>query len=139
MTIRDRAFHFTAAIVCLCIAGAALAGPEQEATAAAERWLAVVDAGDWPTSWDHASNLFRNAVEKEAWSRQLGAIRGPMGAVKSRTLLGAQYAESLPGAPDGRYVVIQYRTHFTNKASAVETVTPAYDDGTWRVSGYFIR
>ena len=46
----------------------------------------------------------------------------------------------MPGAPDGRYVVVQYDTVFENKASAVETVTPMADpDGVWRVAGYFIR
>jgi len=46
----------------------------------------------------------------------------------------------MPGAPDGKYVIIQYDTVFENKASAVETVTPMVDpDGSWRVSGYFIR
>ncbi len=47
---------------------------------------------------------------------------------------------SLPGAPDGEYVVISYETSFTNKKSAIETVTPMLDkDGKWRVSGYFIK
>jgi hypothetical protein len=51
-----------------------------------------------------------------------------------------EYATSLPGAPDGEYVVIQFETSFENKNDAVETVTPMKDeDGKWRVSGYFIR
>jgi len=36
--------------------------------------------------------------------------------------------------------VIQYETRFENKASAIETVTPMKQkDGSWKVSGYFIR
>ena len=51
-----------------------------------------------------------------------------------------QYAESLPGAPDGEYVVILFKTSFEGKAEAVETVTPMRDaDGEWRVAGYYIR
>ena len=46
----------------------------------------------------------------------------------------------MPGAPDGEYVVIQFETSFENKKHAIETVTPMMDkDGTWRVSGYYIR
>ena len=46
----------------------------------------------------------------------------------------------LPGAPDGEYVVFQFDTQFERKRAAVETVTPMRDpDGSWRVSGYFIR
>ncbi len=45
-----------------------------------------------------------------------------------------------PTRPDGEYVVIQYESSFEHKQSAVETVTSMLDkDGTWRVSGYFIR
>ena len=56
-------------------------------------------------------------------------------AVKSK-----QYATSLPGAPDGQYVVIQYKTAFENKKAGVETITPMLDkDKKWRVSGYFIK
>ncbi len=47
---------------------------------------------------------------------------------------------SLPGVPDGDYVVIQYEASFENKRSAVETITPVLDeDGAMRVAGYYIR
>ena len=57
-----------------------------------------------------------------------------------RSVKSKQYATSLPGAPDGEYVVIQYETSFEKKKSAIETVTPMLDkDGKWRVSGYYIK
>jgi predicted SnoaL-like aldol condensation-catalyzing enzyme len=66
--------------------------------------------------------------------------RDPLGPVKSRQLLSARYERSLPGVPDGEYVVIQYATSFEKKATATATVTPMKDgDGQWRVSGYYIR
>jgi hypothetical protein len=47
---------------------------------------------------------------------------------------------SLPGAPDGEYVVIQFMSSFENKRFAIETVTPMKDkDAKWRVSGYYMR
>ena len=50
------------------------------------------------------------------------------------------YKTSLPGAPDGEYVVMEFTTAFTNKKSAIETITPMLDeDGQWRVAGYYIR
>jgi hypothetical protein len=67
-------------------------------------------------------------------------VRTPLGKLVSRKLKSREYAEKMPGAPDGRSVVVQYDTVFENKASAVETVTPMADpDGAWRVAGYFIR
>ena len=52
----------------------------------------------------------------------------------------AETKTSLPGAPDGKYVIIQFDTSFEHKKSTVETVTPMQEaDGSWKVSGYFIK
>lgn len=107
---------------------------------AAKAWLVLVDAEKYGQSWDEAALLFRSAVMKAEWERAVRATRGPLGAVKSRALKSANFTRSLPGAPDGEYVVIQFDTRFANKASAIETVTPMRDkDGAWRVSGYYIK
>lgn len=110
------------------------------AVAAAEKWLAFVDEGKSAESWKESAELFRNAVTTEQWEQALKVARGPLGKLVSRKLKNATYATSLPGAPDGEYVVIQFDSSFDNKKEAVETVTPMLDqDGDWRVSGYFIR
>ena len=70
----------------------------------------------------------------------MAAFRQPLGKTTSRKLKSAKYTKTLPGAPDGEYVVIQYQTSFAKKKSAVETVTPMLDnDGKWKVSGYYIK
>lgn len=62
------------------------------------------------------------------------------GDLVSRKVKSARYAESFRGAPDGEYVVVQYETRFKNKKIAMETVTPLLEkDGSWKVSGYYIR
>ena len=110
------------------------------ATTAAEKWLALVDDGKYPESWTAAAAYFKNAVTASAWEQAVKAVRGPLGKLLSRKVKNAAYHTSLPGAPDGRYVVIQFETSFENKQSAVETVTPMADpDGQWRVSGYYIK
>lgn len=114
--------------------------PETEALEAAEAWLAVVDSGDYAKSWDTAAAYFKGAITKEKWEQALKGVRPPLGKVLSRNVKAKQFATSLPGAPDGEYVVIQFETSFENKSTAVETVTPMKDeDGKWRVSGYFVR
>jgi hypothetical protein len=116
--------------------GAAVA----QAQVAAKGWLALTDAGRYGESWDSASALFRSAVPKADWEKALRAGRGLFGAVKSRKVKSATFTRTLPGAPDGEYVVIQFEAEFENKAAAIETVTPMRDkDGTWRVSGYYIK
>jgi hypothetical protein len=135
------------ALVCVGIVAAAFAGPagaadkpEDLAQSAAESWLKLTDAGDAGASWDQAAKLFKAAVTKEQWTQALAGVRPPLGKVISRKVLSRKYSEKVPGAPDGKYVTIQYETAFEKKASAVETITPMLDpDGIWRVSGYFIR
>jgi hypothetical protein len=116
--------------------------PEAEAAAvaAAEAWLALVDNGEYDTSWDEAASFFRAAVEKEKWAEMMQSFRQPFGANLSREVKSKRYRTSLPGAPDGEYVIIQFKSSFENKKSGLETVTPMLDqDGTWRVSGYYIK
>jgi hypothetical protein len=115
-------------------------GAEKAALTSSGAWLSLVDEGKYPESWDQAAEYFRNAVTKEQWLASLKAVRTPLGKVVVRKLKSKKYARSLPGAPDGEYVVIQYETQFEKKKSAIETVTPMLDkDGQWRVSGYYIK
>jgi Protein of unknown function (DUF4019) len=107
---------------------------------AAESWLALVDKGDYAASYDQAASMFKEQVTKDGWVHMVKAVQAPLGAVVSRKLQSAQFTTTMPGAPDGQYVVIQYNTSFENKQSAVETVVPMLDkDRQWRVSGYFIK
>jgi hypothetical protein len=124
----------------LVVPVAAQEAKEAAAEKSANAWLALVDEGDYEESWDDAAQFFKNAITKEKWAATVRGVRGPLGKLVSRKVKSRQYAETLPGAPDGEYVVIQYQTSFANKKSAIETVTPMLDpDGAWRVSGYFIR
>jgi len=119
---------------------AAQTKPEHLAQQSADSWLALVDSGKYADSWDPAAELFKAAAAKDQWRRTLVATREPLGNLISRKLKAATYTKSLPGAPDGEYVVLQYETSFEHKQVAVETVTPMLDkDGKWRVSGYFIK
>lgn len=113
---------------------------EDLAISAAESWLAFVDDGKYEGSWKAASSYFRNAVTKEQWINSMNAYRKPLGKIMTRKVESKHYATSLPGAPDGEYVVIQCKTSFSNKKSAIETITPMKDkDSIWRVSGYYIK
>jgi hypothetical protein len=130
------------AVLGLCFSANAMASEEKEAQAlaAARTWLALVDEGKYGDSWATAAAYFKNAITKEKWEQMLTAVRNPLGRLVSRELISKTYTQSLPGAPDGEYVIIQFATSFENKKSAIETVTPMLDsDNEWRVSGYFIK
>jgi hypothetical protein len=111
-----------------------------KAAAAAKTWLALTDGGKYGASWDAAAAMFQGAITKDGWEKALGTVRTPLGAVGSRKLKSATFTRELSGAPKGEYVVIQYDTDFEKKPGAVETVTPMLEkDGSWKVSGYYIR
>jgi uncharacterized protein DUF4019 len=100
----------------------------------------LVDAGKYAESWDQASEFFRKQVTKEQWSKAADAARSPLGKLDSRKLASAEYSKTLPGVPDGEYVVIHFQSPFQNKKSATETLAPMKDkDGQWRISGYYIK
>ena len=121
--------------------GIACAEPSDEAAAvdAATQWLSLIDSGRYSASWDEAAPPLQAAVTKEDWEQTIGDLRTSLGKMNSRTLKTAEARTSLPGAPEGRYVVVQFETSFANQPSVTETVTPMYENGKWRVSGYFIE
>jgi hypothetical protein len=113
---------------------------EKAAIESAQSWLDMVDGGNYAKGWERAATALKSAVTQADFEKSLRAVRTPLGKVLSRKIKSQQYATSLPGAPDGEYVVIQYDTTFENKASGVETITPMLDkDGKWKVSGYYIK
>jgi hypothetical protein len=113
---------------------------EKAAVSASDAWLKLVDRGSYAESWNAAAEYFRKNVKQEEWEQAMKGVREPLGKMKSRSLKSTRYATSLPGVPDGEYVVIQYQTSFENKKWAVETITPRLEkDGTWKVSGYYIN
>ena len=108
---------------------------EKQAVAAAESWLALIDAGKYGEDWDVAAEYLRSAVSKDAFVKSLTAARKPLGKLKSREVKSKESRTSRPGAPDGEYVVLQFKTSFENKNAAIETITPMLDkDGKWKVS-----
>jgi hypothetical protein len=131
-----------AVLFMLILSSASLCGnkAEEAAIESANHWLSLVDGGSYGASWEAAAPMFKGAVPQGRWAEMLQATRAPLGKVVSRRVQSAVYKTSLPGAPDGQYVVIRYESSFEHKKSAIETVTPSLgEDGQWRISGYYIR
>ncbi|HET7460594.1 MAG TPA: DUF4019 domain-containing protein [Longimicrobium sp.] len=111
-----------------------------DASAAAEAWLEHVDAGDHGAGWRETSSLFRQMVTEEQWSEAHGKVAAVLGRALRRELRDTEHRTSVPGAPDGEYVLLKYDTRFERKQEAVETVVTMLDtDGEWRVGGYFVQ
>lgn len=99
-----------------------------------------MDSGQYGATWNGAAFDFKNSIDQPTWEKRAGAVRSPLGKVASRALGKATRSTTLPGAPDGDYVVMQFNASFEHKATAAETVTMMKDrDGVYRVAGYFIK
>ena len=106
----------------------------------ARAWLGETDRGDAQMSWKSAGKQFQNAITVERWAESLRQVRPPLGAMSARAALSTEFRKSFPGAPDGDYAVVVFRTAFAKKIDARETLTLEHEpDGVWRVIGYFIR
>lgn len=113
---------------------------EKAAQVSAETWMSLLDDDKYAESWQTAASSFQGAIKQDQWVSQIGMVRGAFGKASERKLKVIKYMTSVPGAPDGQYVVLQYESTFENKRNAVETITPSLDkDGTWKVSGYYIK
>jgi len=130
--------------IIFCMALMSCTKQDHEKISAAQKsanvWMALIDEGQYGKSWDESASLFQKAVNKSEWEKKLSCVREPLGKLVFRNIKSSRYFKSLPGAPDGEYVVIRYKTSYENKKKAIETVTPMLDkDGKWRVSGYYIK
>lgn len=111
------------------------ADKEQAAIAAAGHWLALVDQGDYVTSFREAAAKFQDAPTPEQWKQELLSWREPAGAVISRIVKRSVHWVGPLGRDN---VDIWYKTSFRNMKSADERVYIRLVDGQWRVTAYVI-
>jgi hypothetical protein len=129
-----------AVVFALLLPAAALAADaSQQAADSAKIWLGLIDTADYSQSWKGASPLFQNRISEADWIKAVKPIRESLGAVVSRVPAGVDLTKTLPGAPDGEYAIVHFKTKFARKADATETVTMMKDGGVWKCAGYFIK
>jgi Protein of unknown function (DUF4019) len=109
---------------------------ETEARSAAERWLALIDAGNYPAAYALEVARLRVAITEAQFVHSMEGRRQPFGHVLSRKFIGSAFAQKLTGAPDGKYESILFRTSFADKSVAAERVILSQESEGWRVVDY---
>ncbi|MGJ8634522.1 MAG: protein kinase domain-containing protein [Luteolibacter sp.] len=104
-------------------------------------WLKNIDQGQYEESYNQASEFLKNAITKDQYAQALKSFRTPLGKdLPKRTVAKIEASDKIPGGPDGDYRIIQFRTEFEHKKSAIETITfMKENDGQWRAADYFIK
>ncbi|MEN3157728.1 DUF4019 domain-containing protein [Alkalimonas sp. NCh-2] len=129
--------HYLIASCCLLFSSFCFAAADGKNTAL--NWLQLIDQGQYETSWQQAGTIVQQQLTETQWQQMVQKARQPFGALQSRTILSQQEHSSLPGAPDGRYLILTLQSQFEHKAAAIETLTLSFEQDEWRTVGYFIR
>ncbi|RUR32918.1 DUF4019 domain-containing protein [Vreelandella andesensis] len=111
----------------------------QAAEAAALSWLASIDSGEYQQAWEAASPLLKTPLSIAMLERTVSLSRRGLGAAQARRRVRVSQYTSMPGAPKRDYAEFTFQTRFENKPNVIEVVTPHLENGTWRVSGYYIQ
>jgi len=102
-------------------------------------WLQLLDSGKYPESWNTADTILKDQISLPSWVKAINSFRTPLGQPVSRENIMSKEFTSLPGAPDGEYLVMKFKTEFQNKKDSIETLTFNKSEKKWRVIGYYIN
>jgi serine/threonine protein kinase len=99
-----------------------------------EKWLAMMDAGEYAQSWETAAPYFQGKISREEWLAKLEQVRRSLGEILSRKII------SMENTVMGTRYEAKYASAFECLPAAVETVTYAKQPGgAWLPIGYLIR
>lgn len=96
--------------------------PQEKLVGKASGQLALLDKGQYEEAWFSMSEMFREFNEKTGWEKTQQTIRDAYGALLARQVNRTSFRQTYKNSPDGQYVIIQFKTVFQHKASAVETI-----------------
>jgi hypothetical protein len=111
-----------------------------EAVGAARDWLVLLDKHEVKQLYATSGKRFREGISEEKWAMVAESGRQQFGAVKSRTLLGAESPPDTPNRPKGDFMTIMFRADFEKRGVGTESLTVEREsDGKWRVIGYLMK
>ena len=130
-----------AALLSLCAVGCETTGAhfakaDPDAMAVANKWLSIVDAGNYTRAYQQIAIRVRTAELEQQHLTFLKGHRAPLGRPLSRDFSRAVFSHTMAGAPDGDYEFLIYKTHFEHKARGVEIVGLTKESGHWEVYSY---
>lgn len=102
----------------------------------ATAWLQHLDRGELEKTWETASPQSRGIFSRKAWISTLRTARDGLRAVEGRELLEVEEIPTPPGAPDGEYARVTFRTRFQSRSVTESVSLIRSDEEGWRVFGF---
>ena len=111
--------------------------PLEDAKKAMEEWREIWDSGKYEKSYEKLAEYTQKNLNKRTWFVYWTGVRKPLGKVKSRKLISADYINSLQGLPDREGMMYQFQSSFEKANKVIETFAlMREEDGTWKVANY---
>lgn len=88
----------------------------------ASSYLELLDQRHYEDAWLAMSPFFQALNDQAQWQSRQQVIRSAYGSLVSRQLFRISYRKSYSLSPDSRYMLVQYKSIFQDKAVTNETV-----------------
>jgi hypothetical protein len=109
-----------------------------EASHAAYLLLRSIDKGDYAGLWSKATIKAKSGLNESAWGSALSGMRKVFGSYKDRTEIGYGFSDRMSSGERGVFYVVKFKTQFSGM-TADEKLVLSYEDGGWRLGGYFLQ
>ncbi|TKR30676.1 DUF4019 domain-containing protein [Luteimonas gilva] len=114
------------------------AAEQEEAEAAARRYLDFIDREQYDETWVRAGPALRDSTNKFMWTNVVKLAHKAFGTPPNRRLDGFGFTTRVDrNAPVGEYVLVQFKSP-SGKTVTTEKVVMQKEAGTWKIVGYFV-
>jgi len=111
-----------------------------KAEAAVVSWLAMWEKRKCKESYAALAGLSRDGIKEPDWVEYCTDLNKQLGANKTRRLIAAAFARSLPDKTARPLAVLAYRSTFANQPVVVElTALMLEQNGSWIMTNYLLR
>ena len=106
----------------------------------ARAWLTKLDKGYFQQCYDETAQTLKNNFDRKQWFDSMTAHRKPLGEAGKRKEINMFYETQLQTGETGDYVTVQYGSVFQQKLAVVESIIFMKEqDGSWKISGYWLK
>ncbi|HJR72459.1 MAG TPA: DUF4019 domain-containing protein [Luteimonas sp.] len=118
---------------------AGTAAEQEEAAAAARRYLALIDQEKYDETWRQAGPALRDETNNFLWRNTLKLTHKAFGTPANREIEGFGFSTRIEAnVPVGEYVLVQFKSPSGN-TTATEKVVMQKEAGAWKIVGYFVE
>ena len=120
-----------------CLSLPAAAEMKTPVIAAAESFFELRDAGSLQQAWWEGSEILHQTTRMDRWMEDMRIQSELMGDLVKRSLRSRVQRSTMPGLPDGEYVILLYDVSFEHKKAGLEILVMLHDaSGDWRLVSY---